>query len=57
MTIKIKSAFLRIELYVLYHICMFKYIKKASHLYNSHIRGHKEEPRFLIITSLLQRLL
>lgn len=30
---------------------MWRYLKKTGHLYNKHIRGHKEEPRFLILLS------
>src|SRR5215813_14101658 len=30
---------------------MFRYFKKIGSVYNKHIRGHHEEPRFLIITS------
>src|SRR5919108_703733 len=44
-------CFLRETLVLLYHIHMFRYITKIGHLYNTHIRGHKEEPRFLILGS------
>src|SRR5258706_8380092 len=30
---------------------MWRYFKKIGLLYTKHIRGHREEPRFLIITS------
>lgn len=32
---------------------MWEYSKKARTLYNKHIRGHREEPRFLILTSFI----
>lgn len=32
---------------------MWGYIRKARTLYNKHIRGHREEPRFLILTSFI----
>jgi len=30
---------------------MFKYFTKIVYIYNRHIRGHQEEPRFLILSS------
>lgn len=32
---------------------MWRYLKKIGGLYNRYIRGHHEEPRFLIITSFI----
>lgn len=32
---------------------MWRYLKKIGDLYNGYIRGHHEEPRFLIITSFI----
>jgi hypothetical protein len=30
---------------------LWRYFKRIGHLYNQHIRGHHEEPRFLILSS------
>lgn len=30
---------------------MWRYFQKIGKMYNTHIRGHKEEPRFLILTA------